>query len=124
MRAELFGCVSGKKTNNNLRIFIFIILGYVHTNAFSFGFLFGDAKIAQHLNVDTTVFIPFSRIRYVCVFNWIHFRWRFHINAVSPKSLSVLVWTLPFSFRFHEDDVCVFTFESVFTLSDYAYVCG
>ena len=39
--------------------------------------------------------------------------------SVIPKTLSVLVWTLPFSFRFHEDDAYAFsfgsTFESVFT---------
>ena len=35
-------------------------LGYVHTYAFSFGFVFGDAVNAQCLTVDTTVFTLFS----------------------------------------------------------------
>ena len=40
---------------------------------------------------------------------------RFHLTAfsVTPKTLSVLVWILPFSHRFHEDEC---TFESIFTL--------
>ena len=40
---------------------------------------------------------------------------RFHLTSfsVTPKTLSVLVWTLPFSHRFHEDEC---TFESIFTL--------
>ena len=37
--------------------------GYVHTNAFLFGFVIVDAENAQSLSVDTTVFIPFSRRR-------------------------------------------------------------
>ena len=37
--------------------------------------------------------LPFSRRLYVCVFIWVHFRERFHIDAVSPKMVSVLVWT-------------------------------
>ena len=66
---------------------------YVHTNAFSFGFVFGDAENAPRLSVDTTVFIPFSQRLYVCIFIWIYFRERFHIDAVLPKTPSVLVWT-------------------------------
>ena len=57
------------------------------TNAFSFGLVFGDAVNAQRLGVDTTVFIPLSRRRYVRIFItvWIHFRERFHSDAVLPK---------------------------------------
>ena len=49
-------------------------LGYVHTYAFLFGFVFGNTENVQRLCVGTTVFIPFSQRRCVCVFIWIHFR--------------------------------------------------
>ena len=62
-------------------------------NAFSLSSFSGDIQNAQRLSVDTTIFIPFSRRRYTCVFIWIHFRELFHIDVVSPKMLSVLVWT-------------------------------
>ena len=38
-------------------------------------------------------FRPSTRIRYVCVFVWIHFQERFLIDALSMKTLSALVWT-------------------------------
>ena len=40
-------------------------LGYVHINVFSFVFVFADVENAQRFSVDTYVFIPFSRGRYV-----------------------------------------------------------
>ena len=46
---------------------------------------------AQRLGVDAAVFIPFSR--YVCASILIHLRERLHIDAVSLKTFSVLMWT-------------------------------
>ena len=34
--------------------------------------------------------------------------------SVMPKTLSVLVWKLSISYRFHEDDAYAFSFESTF----------
>ena len=51
---------------------------------------FSDAENAQDLSGDASVFIDTV---YVYVFIWIHFRERFHIAVVSPKTLGVLVWT-------------------------------
>ena len=39
-----------------------------------------------------TVFVPFSQRWCIWVFIWIHFGKRFHIDAVSPKMLSILMW--------------------------------
>ena len=57
---------------------------YVRTDAFSFDFVFGDAENAQRFSVDTAVFTPFSWRR-------MHFREHFHIDAASPKTISVLI---------------------------------
>ena len=46
------------------------VSGCVHTNAFSLDFIFSEAENAQHLSVDTTVFM-----------NTIHLR--FHLGSLS-----------------------------------------
>ena len=38
------------------------VSGCVHTNVFSLGFIFSEAENAQHLSVDTTVFMNTIRL--------------------------------------------------------------
>ena len=65
----------------------------VHTNAFSLASL---SVMPQTLSVLMWT-LPFSHRFHedgaLCAFIWIHFRERFHIDAVSPKTFSFLVWT-------------------------------
>ena len=61
-------------------------LGYVHTKAVFFGFIFGDSETAViDLRPHYYFHVSFWERRNNCVFIWIHFQKHFHIDAVLRK---------------------------------------
>ena len=116
MRKLSFGFLGAENAQRLLvdtTVFIPVPWKRILTYAFSFGSTFESIltlmRFCQKLSASSCGHYrfhtgPMKTNIDVCVFIWIHFREHFDIDAVLPKTFSVLVWTLPFSYRFHEDE--------------------